>query len=137
MAAVLTVSTGLGMVQTDGDWRQVIGGLAVMATFLHAQVSDRLREYAAGGGIPPECARMERVYYMGKEVLWLGYFLSMAAYSPIIGTVGFLLYPQWRARHRAGSQSVVPSPEAALEAARLEMAAAMERYQALVAKQQD
>jgi len=99
MAAVLTLSTGAGMAQ-NADWRQIVGGLAVMATFLHAQVSDRLREYAAGGDTPPECARLERAYYVAKEVLWLAYFLLIGAYAPIIGTAGFLLYPRWRAWHR-------------------------------------
>ena len=99
MAAVLALSTAAGM-YAGADWRQAIGGLAVMVTFLHAQVSDRLREYAAGGTTPPDCARLERAYYLAKEVLWLGYFLSMSAYAPIIGTVGFLAYPRWRAWHR-------------------------------------
>ena len=99
MAAVLALSTGAGMAHNP-DWRQIVGGLAVMVTFLHAQVSDRLREYAAGGTAPPECARLERVYYVAKEFLWLAYFLLIGAYAPIIGTAGFLLYPRWRAWHR-------------------------------------
>ena len=104
MAAILTASTAASM-YAGADWRQIIGGLAVMATFLHAQVSDRLREYADGGqDRPPECARLERAYYIAKELLWLVYFLSMAAYAPIIGTLGFLAYPRWRAWYRKNAQ---------------------------------
>lgn len=97
MAALLLLSTIVG---PELGWRQALGGSAVMVTFLHAQVSDRLREYAAGDISSPECAHLERAYYIGKEVLWLVYFLSLGAYAPIIGTMGFLLYPKWRAYHR-------------------------------------
>lgn len=100
MGTLLSVSTSLA-IHAGAGWSQVICGCAVFVTFLHAQVSDRLREYAAGGDIPPECAKLERVYYVMKEVLWLGFFAITLNFPALMGTVGFLLYPRWRAWWRS------------------------------------
>ena len=96
MALVLSLTTGLTIAST-GDKRQILAGVAVFVTFMHAQVSDRLRAYSLGETpAPPECARMERIYYYVKEVLWFFFFASIASWPTLAGTACFLLYPKWR-----------------------------------------
>lgn len=98
MATVLALSTGLAAYQ-EGSFSLVHGlsFMAVLVTFLHAQVSDRLREYAEKlKPISPDCAYLERVYYLTKELLWVATFMAMRNYPALIGTVGFILYQRWR-----------------------------------------
>ena len=62
---------------------EIIGALAVLLTFAHVQVADRLAEKAgeeeARGEETVECHRWTRRYLIGKEVCWLIYFTALGA----------------------------------------------------------
>jgi hypothetical protein len=117
VAAVLAAVTGL----SDGEWFQYIGAGAVLLSFAHVQVADRLAaaesqriEFATrgvrvstSGDVAARYAHEQRMhsvschrwaarYLVGKEALWLVYFVTLGAWSAIAGVVMFLLYPLWR-----------------------------------------
>lgn len=86
----------------DIEW---IGALAVLLTFGHVQVADRLAEEAAEkeqltGEADVECHRMARRYLISKELCWFAYFFALGAYSALVGVGVFLLYPVWRRSYR-------------------------------------
>lgn len=80
------------------DW---VSAAAVLASFAHGQVADRLAE-AEGRRAAPivGCHRWARFYFVTKEALWASYFLASGAYSALAGVALFLLYPAWRALYR-------------------------------------
>lgn len=87
------------------DWRELIGTAAVLVLFAHGQVSDRLSEQEAervkqGAEPHVHCHRMEKRYFMGKEVLWMLYFALIGAWSAIAGTLLLFLYRPWRSWYR-------------------------------------
>jgi hypothetical protein len=117
VAAVLAAVTGL----SDGEWFQYVGAGAVLLSFAHVQVADRLAEaesqriefatrsvrVSSSGDVAARydhnqrafsvhCHRWAARYLVGKEVLWLAYFIFLGAWSAIAGVVMFLLYPLWR-----------------------------------------
>lgn len=93
---------------------ELIGSSAVLLTFGHAQIADRLAEaenqrirYAADSVYPTkeakikvECFRKLWWYYVGKEACWLAYFVYTHAYSALVGVFVFLAYPVWRRMYR-------------------------------------
>lgn len=97
LAAVVVVT---GRYASPVEW---IGAGAVLLTFGHMQVSDRLAENAAfsakvgiGGGITVDCFKWTSRYLVGKEILWLVYFMLHQSWSALAGVGLFLLYPVWR-----------------------------------------
>jgi len=97
MALVLSIALAWGGVTTV----TLLSTCAVFVTFLHGQVSDRLREYAEGQqAIPPECSAKEQWYYLAKEVLWVAVFGLSLNYPALLGSFAFLAYPRWRKRYR-------------------------------------
>lgn len=104
MAIVATVLTVVVVVSDKGpvEW---IGSLAVLLTFAHVQVADRLAEQADleernRGQATVECYWKLKWYLVGKEVLWLAYFVMLGAWSALVGVALFLLYPLWRHWYR-------------------------------------
>jgi len=83
---------------------ELVGAIAVLLTFGHASVADRLAEHAASaeeqGEEVVECHRWARRYWVGKEFCWLAYFVLLGAYSALVGVGVFLVYPMWRAWYR-------------------------------------
>ena len=77
----------------------VLSGLAVFATFLHAQVAARLSEAATVGHLKVECYFKERYYYVAKEILWLLLFVITWNLPALAGCIFMLLYPVWRQYH--------------------------------------
>jgi hypothetical protein len=78
-----------------------IAAIAVLLTFCHAQVADRLAEQEALRVVPQvDCYRRMGYYFVGKEVCWLLYFSMSHAYSALVGVFVFLLYPVWRRLYR-------------------------------------
>lgn len=74
-----------------------IGALAVLLTFMHAQVTDRLAEREAARPKPEvPCFRWAQRYFVCKETLWLLYFVFHHSWSAITGVILFMLYPAWR-----------------------------------------
>ena len=101
----------LTVIFTHGGWLEALGAAAVVAGFAHAQVSDRLAEWAqmtdrqfSGGGngtkVHAACWRWSLRYFVTKETLWLAYFVAHRSWSALAGVGVFLAYPVWRKWYR-------------------------------------
>lgn len=104
-AEMLVVATALATVATvRGDWREWLAAGAVLATFGHASVAERMREREALREKPDvDCHRWSWRYFVVKEILWTSYFVLTHAYAALVGCGVFLLYPMWRSwwrKHR-------------------------------------
>lgn len=80
---------------------EALGALAVLLSFMHGQIGDRhtsaaATKHAAGQEVEVECWRWERRYFLGKEVLWVVYFIHLQAWSALVGCGIFVAYPVWR-----------------------------------------
>lgn len=85
---------------------EVIAALAVLLTFGHAQIADRLAEKQAEMDRPTvECYRKMWFYFFGKEICWLTYFFLNHSYSALVGVFIFLGYPGWRKLYRNWEKS--------------------------------
>lgn len=93
---------------SGGGPLELLGAGAVLLSFGHASVADRLAEaererraYArfADGDTDKhavECHRWATRYLVGKEALWLVYFVLHHSWSALAGVGLFLAYPLWR-----------------------------------------
>ena len=82
---------------TGGGATEFIGVGAVLMSFAHVQVSDRLQAAEAARPDPSvECHAWSDRYLVSKEILWMTYFILLGAWSAIAGVGLFLLYPFWR-----------------------------------------
>ena len=91
----VAVVSGKGLV----EW---VGSAAVLLSFAHAQVADRLAEREAFREKPTvECHRLATRYFVSKEILWCAYFLTHKSWSALVGVALFLAYPAWRKLWRA------------------------------------
>lgn len=96
LAVVAAVLSAVALL-SGGSLVEWIGTLAVLASFAHGQVSDRLAEREAARERPAvHCHRMSGRYFIAKEALWLSYFVTHRAWSALAGVLLFLLYPAWR-----------------------------------------
>lgn len=87
---------------TGGAFTERLGALAVLLAFGHAQVADRMAEKQAAMAKPDvHCWRWSLRYFVGKELLWLAYFIAHRSWSALVGVGVFLLYPLWRKWWRA------------------------------------
>lgn len=74
-----------------------LGSVAVVLTFGHAQVASRLAEREASRPRPDvACHAWNTRYLVGKELLWLLYFVLHHSWSALAGVGLFLAYPLWR-----------------------------------------
>ncbi len=74
---------------------------AILFTFNHGQIGDRLQERQAIMTVSSvECFRKLNKLFAGKEILWIAAFLLMHNYAAIVGSVLFFLYPLWRKFYR-------------------------------------
>ena len=79
----------------------IIAAIAVLLTFGHAQIGDRLAEKQSMLEKPTvKCYRRMLLYFIGKEVCWFAFFLMTQSYSALVGVVVFLFYPLWRKGYR-------------------------------------
>lgn len=109
--AVVGIVLGVVVNLSGGGLIELLGGLAVLLSFGHAQVADRLAEnererqaYAGIAGIQSHsvvCYRWATRYLVGKEALWLVYFVLHHSWSALAGVGLFLVYPVWRRFWRA------------------------------------
>lgn len=82
---------------TEGGWVEVVGAGAVLLSFAHIQVADRLAEREAKRPTATvACHAWAARYLVGKEVLWLAYFVAHRSWSALVGVVLFIAYPLWR-----------------------------------------
>lgn len=80
-----------------GSWVEWICAAAVVASFGHAQVAERMREREAARAVPDvHCWRWLWGYFVAKEVLWVAFFTATGAYAALGGCAVFLAYPAWR-----------------------------------------
>lgn len=98
---------------------ELVGSAAVLLTFGHAQIADRLAEAenqrardaalsvypSTEAKIKVECFRKLWWYYVGKESCWLVYFACTHAYSALVGVFVFLAYPVWRRIYRTWQET--------------------------------
>jgi len=76
---------------------EIICSLAVLFTFLHAQVADRMQEHQATLEKPDiHCYWKSNWFFVIKEMLWISFFLMTSAYAALSGAIVFCLYPFWR-----------------------------------------
>lgn len=100
--AVVATSTWLAIFHFSTNSMEYVGWLAVLATFAHGQVADRMVEKQAGLEKPSvECYRWSLGYYLIKEICWLIYFVAFKSYAALCGCIVFLLYPVWRKLYRS------------------------------------
>jgi hypothetical protein len=84
-------------IATGGSYVELIGAAAVLGTFGHAQVADRLAEKDAAREKPSvECHKWATRYLVGKETLWFLYFVIHQSWSALAGVGLFLAFPVWR-----------------------------------------
>lgn len=120
--AVATVLLG-SVAAYRGTWLDALGALAVVLTFGHTTIAERMREKQArlpitisageihNGGrviaVPAqaveigqvdfvECHALLTKYLIGKEIAWVAFFLISKSYPALVGCGLFLLYPVWR-----------------------------------------
>lgn len=92
---------------SGGGLLELVGAGAVLLSFGHASVADRLAEREAARARPSvHCYRWARRYFVGKEVLWCAYFTAHGSWSALAGVGLFLAHPLWRrARHPLGREA--------------------------------
>ena len=74
---------------------------AVIFTFQHAQIGDRLQEKQAILDKPTvECYKKLSKMFIIKEILWISAFILMANYAALVGSILFMIYPYWRKYYR-------------------------------------
>ena len=82
---------------SKNSYVEILGTLAVLASFGHTQISFRLQELEEQKPVPSvECHRYLTFYFFTKEFFWFSYFIATKSYSALFGVVLFLLYPIWR-----------------------------------------
>lgn len=106
--AFVAVVLGAVLALTAAPWRELFCAAAVLASFGHAQVSDRLAEHQASlVSAPVSCFRWSARYFVAKELLWVAYFVATGAYAALVGCGVFLAYPVWRRYWRGRRLRVV------------------------------
>ncbi len=102
LAVVAVILAAVALV-THGGAVELLGAGAVTLSFAHAQVADRLAERDAARARPSvACHAWATRYLVGKEALWLAYFVVHRSWSALAGVALFLAYPLWRRWWRAG-----------------------------------
>ncbi len=95
MCVVALVLASIALVR--GAWQEWLATAAVLATFGHASIAERLREREAmRDATAVSCYRWLDGYYVAKELLWVAFFLATSAYVALVGCAVFLAYPVWR-----------------------------------------
>ncbi len=84
-------------IATGGGALELLGAAAVLLTFGHASIGNRLAEReAARTVVTVDCHRHLLHYFVGKEALWGAYFVIHRSWSALVGVAVFLAYPVWR-----------------------------------------
>lgn len=96
--AVVMVGT---VIVTGPSWMSLAAALAVLASFGHASVADRLLEASVEREASPvHCHAWLNRYWVAKEVLWVVFFVATGAWPALVGCGVFLAYPFWRREYR-------------------------------------
>jgi hypothetical protein len=98
VVAMILVVTNLLTRRGGFEW---VGSLAVLLSFGHASIGDRLAERQLLMERPDvECYSKLIWYFVGKELCWIAYFLHTRSYPALVGCGVFLLHPPWRRWYR-------------------------------------
>jgi hypothetical protein len=106
-AVLVTVAVCSG-----GGALELLGAGAVLLSFGHASVADRLAEaererraFVSFGGDTDKhavaCHRWATRYLVGKEALWVFYFVLHRSWAALAGCGLFLAYSVWRRWYRS------------------------------------
>ena len=101
-AGIVGIVLASVVIATGGQTVEWLGATAVLLTFFHAQVSQRLmeKEKARHPDLQQvKCYQWLGRYFLAKEICWFGYFVLLNAWSALIGVGIFLIYPFWRNYH--------------------------------------
>lgn len=102
MLFVASVLLVCNMIAGSPKGLELLAALAVLLSFGHAQIADRLAEKEDKRSVPEvECYKKLWYYFLGKEACWFLFFLLSHAYSALAGVFIFLAYPFWRKVYRA------------------------------------
>jgi len=86
-----------GSALAAGGGFHLLAALAVLLSFGHAQIADRMLESQKAQIVPDvECAWKLNWYLVGKETCWLTLFAATGQWTALISVPLFLLYPVWR-----------------------------------------
>jgi hypothetical protein len=82
---------------TGGALVQWLSAAAVLLSFMHAQVADRMAARQAAASNPDvHCWRWSARYFVAKELAWCAVFSLSRAWPALAGVGLFLAYPAWR-----------------------------------------
>lgn len=111
----VVVAVPLLVVTATHGWRlaDLLGTGAVILSFGHASISDRLAEkerlaesakHLFGDvyrSLPSvECHKHLHHYWIGKEIAWASAFIASRNWTALIGCAVFLVHPVWRRWYR-------------------------------------
>lgn len=83
------------------NWINWVTTLAILLTFNHAQIGDRLQERQHKMDAPTvKCYHKLNKLFAAKEVVWIIAFILMKNYAAIFGSALFTIYPFWRKFYR-------------------------------------
>lgn len=108
-AAVALLVLGTVAVLGGNHATEWLGAGAVWLSFMHGQVADRMAESQGRRAVPDvHCYRRAALYFIGKEALWVAYFVAHRSYAALAGCALFLAYPAWRKVYRKISPRLDP-----------------------------
>jgi len=86
---------------SNRGWIEWVGVFAVLFTWNHASVANRMEEMQAKqvrekNVAEVYCYKWTTRYFYMKEVLWFAYFTLIGAWSALVGVIVFLVYGWWR-----------------------------------------
>lgn len=101
MLAVTTILLAVNVFSNKLLTIESLAAIAVILTFGHAQIADRMAEQEGLRDKPAvDCYRKLWYYFLGKELFWCLYFLVNHSYSALVGVIVFICYPIWRSIYR-------------------------------------
>lgn len=101
MLVVTVILLAVNVITQRAVTVEALGAIAVILTFGHAQIADRMAEQESLRANPSvDCYRKLWYYFVGKELFWCLYFLLNHSYSALVGVLVFLAYPIWRGIYR-------------------------------------
>lgn len=115
LATVAFILAGAAIV-SGGSLVSWISAGAVLASFGHATVANRLQEREAARAVPHvDCHRWLTRYWYAKEAAWVAVFVLTGTWPALVGCALFLVYPSWRRWWRR-KHPLTQHPEAAVGA---------------------
>lgn len=86
-----------------------LASFAVLMSFGHANVGERMREREAARARPEvHCHQWLDRYFVAKELAWVGYFVATRAWPALVGCFIFLAFPIWRRTWRQRHPMRIP-----------------------------